>query len=244
MAEEIQEVVEQLNAHLGDGPKLALVDPKELKLLDKNARYMDKETFDQLVSNIRRDGALESVPLCHKEGDVMTVLSGNHRVMAAREAGLPQILVLYLDKPLSRGVKIAKQISHNAIVGKDDPVILKDLWNELDDIALRMYAGLDSETLKELEKLEFTSISESHLDFKIVTFAFIPEEADAIKEFVENVDIVCVGDTIYILSRKHFDEVFFPLMVAIKEKFNIVNNPTAILKIFELARERLDELQK
>ena len=28
MAEEIQEVVEQLNAHLGDGPKLALVDPK------------------------------------------------------------------------------------------------------------------------------------------------------------------------------------------------------------------------
>ncbi len=243
MVGKIQEVVEQLNAHLGDGPKLALVDPKELKLLDKNARYMDKETFDQLVSNIRRDGALESVPLCHKEGDVLTVLSGNHRVMAAREAGLPQIVVLYIDKPLSKGVKIAKQISHNAIVGKDDPVILKDLWGELDDIALRMYAGLDSETLKELEKLEFTSISESHMDFKAVTFAFLPEEAEALKEAIDNADLIFAGDEAYLLSRKHFDEVF-NMVADIKEKYNIVNNPTAIMKIMELARERLDELQK
>jgi hypothetical protein len=243
MAEKIQEVVDELNSHLGEGPKLALVDPKELKLLDKNARYMDKETFDQLVSNIRRDGALESVPLCHKEGEVMTVLSGNHRVMAAREAGLPQIVVLYLDKPLSKGVKIAKQISHNAIVGKDDPVILKDLWGELDDIALRMYAGLDSETLKELEKLEFTSISESHMDFKAVTLAFLPEEAEALKEAVAYADVIFSGEEAYLLSRKHFDLVF-NLVADIKEKFNIVNNPTAIVKIMELARERLDELQK
>jgi uncharacterized protein YfkK (UPF0435 family) len=34
------------------------------------------------------------------------------------------------------------------------------------------------------------------------------------------------------------------LIADIKEKFNIVNNPTAIVKIMELARERLDELQK
>jgi hypothetical protein len=173
----------------------------------------------------------------------MTVLSGNHRVMAAREAGLPQIVVLYLDKPLSKGVKIAKQISHNAIVGKDDPVILKDLWGELDDIALRMYAGLDSETLKEIEKLEFTSISESHMDFKAVTLAFLPEEAEALKEAVAYADMIFAGEEAYLLSRKHFDLVF-NMVADIKEKFNIVNNPTAIVKIMELARERLDELQK
>ena len=33
------------------------IDPKEIKLLDLNARYMRHEEFKQLVDNIRRDGS-------------------------------------------------------------------------------------------------------------------------------------------------------------------------------------------
>jgi len=241
MEDKVQEVVDQLNAHLGDGPKFALVDPKELKLLDKNARYMDKETFDQLTANIRRDGALSSTPFCHMDGSgKMTVLSGNHRVMAAREAGLARIPVMYTDRVLSKGEKIAIQISHNAITGKDDPVILKSLWDELDDIELKMYAGLDSEILKELEKMEFTSISEAHLDVKMVTVAFLPEEAAALREALEQADILFAGEENYVAARSHYESVF-AAVAAVKEKYNIVSNPTAFMKLIELARERMAE---
>ncbi len=239
MEEKIQTVIQELNAFLS-GPKLALVDPARLKLLDKNARYMDKETFDQLVSNIRHDGALESVPLCHKDGGVLTVLSGNHRVQAAREAGLKEILVLVIDKPLSKGEKIAKQLSHNALVGKDDPQLLKSLWSEIEEMELRMYAGLDSELLKELDKLEFSSISEAKMDYRAISLAFLPEEAEALKAALEQADVLFAGEENYALSMTHYKRVF-SLVADIKEKFNIVSNPTAFMKLVELAEERMAE---
>ncbi|MBI5189931.1 MAG: ParB N-terminal domain-containing protein [Nitrospirae bacterium] len=243
MAEETQELINQLNSRMGDGPKLALVDPRALKLAEKNARYMDKTTFDQLVANIGRDGALESTPLCHKGPDgVLTVISGIHRDMAAREAGLTSIFVLVIDKPLSRGMMIAKQISHNAIVGQDDMATLKSLWEEIQDMEQKMYAGLDSEVLKELDKLEFSSISEAPLDFRTITLAFLPEEPEALKAALAEADVLFGDEDNYVLSMKHFGQVF-EAVADVKEKYNIVSNPTAFMKLIELARERMAEAE-
>ena len=64
MAEEISEILKLLNEKLaGLFPyRLELVDPGELKLLDKNARYMKAEQFQSLVENVRKDGNLSPCP--------------------------------------------------------------------------------------------------------------------------------------------------------------------------------------
>ena len=47
------------------------IDPREIKLLDLNARYMKHEDFKQLVENIRRDGQLTSTPFLCKESPML-----------------------------------------------------------------------------------------------------------------------------------------------------------------------------
>lgn len=68
------------------------IDPSELLLLELNARFMRHEQFARLVQNVRNDGKLTSVPFAVREDDGRyRVLSGNHRVQAAVEAGLTTI---------------------------------------------------------------------------------------------------------------------------------------------------------
>ena len=135
MAQEIREKLTELNQVLSSRLpyRFDLVDPASIKLLEKNARYMDQPMFQQLVSNVKKDGALSALPLCHVRPDgSMVVLSGNHRVQAAVHAGLEEIFVLVIDRDLSRDEQISIQLSHNSLSGKDDMVVLKDLWNELE----------------------------------------------------------------------------------------------------------------
>lgn len=137
----------------GDSARLQIVDPKSLVLLKQNARFFKKDTFRQLVENIKADKRLSSVPLCRpiKDGR-LEVLSGNHRVKASVEAGLEKILVIVLLENLDESRRIAIQLSHNALVGQDDQNILAELWAKIDDINTRLYAGLSSDTLNEIKK--------------------------------------------------------------------------------------------
>ncbi|MEW6115646.1 MAG: ParB/Srx family N-terminal domain-containing protein [Nitrospirota bacterium] len=243
MDEKIRETVDQLNSFLGDMPyKVDIVDPRELTLLEKNARYMTHEMFQNLVTNIKRDGGLSSLPLVYYEKDGRKiVLSGNHRVQAAVAAEVPWILILRIDRELSRQEQVAIQLSHNAIEGKDDPVVLKGLWGEILDIDLKLYAGLDSETLKELEKMQFATISEAAPDFKQMVMMFLPEELEELKQLIEGIDHFFSGDVNYVAAREHYEHVF-KMLVEIKEKFNIVNNPTAFMKMVEMAKLYMEGL--
>ena len=88
MDEKIQATVKVLSDRLRETNAtpytLDVADPSAIKLLDKNARYMSHEMFENLVSNIKRDGGLSSLPLCYREPDgSLLVLSGNHRVQAS-----------------------------------------------------------------------------------------------------------------------------------------------------------------
>jgi len=220
-----------------------VVDPASLKLLDKNARYMSQDMFQTLVNNVKKDGGLTSLPLCCKEPDGgRLVLSGNHRVQAAVHAGIKEIIILVISRELTHQEKVAIQLSHNAIEGKDDLVVLKDLWNEIEDIDLKMYAGLDSEVLKELDKMQFVSISEAAPDFKQMVLLFLPEEIEMLTQIMQDADCLFTGDVNYVTSRKHYDEVF-KTIIEVKDKYGIVNNPTAIMKIVELARTQMESLE-
>ena len=83
------------------------IDPRKIKLLDQNARYMKHEEFTRLVENVRRDGKLTSTPFLCLEGEEYLCLSGNHRTRAAIEVGLSKIVCLATDDKLSEEQKIA-----------------------------------------------------------------------------------------------------------------------------------------
>jgi hypothetical protein len=242
MEQEVQQTIAQLNAHLGHLPySLALVDPSTLNLLKKNARYMTQPMFKNLVDNVRRDGSLTSFPLCAREKDgTLTVLSGNHRVQAAVAAGIQEIIALVINRELSKEERVSIQLSHNAIEGRDDPVILKELWQEILDIDLKIYAGLSTDTIKDLEKLSFTPISEIRLDYKQIALTFLPEEEAELLNVLTEVELLFHADSNYVLSRTHYDDVF-SLLTKVKRDCHIINNPTAFMKIIEMATLYLAE---
>lgn len=99
--------------------RLAVVNPADVDLLEKNARFMRNDMFRQLVDNIRRDRGLQSVPLLYQPaGQRPKCVSGNHRIMAAKEAGLTAVLCLVIDEAKDGEEQIAIQLAHNAIAGE------------------------------------------------------------------------------------------------------------------------------
>ena len=96
--------------------RIATVRIDQCDFLEKNARFMRVEQYKRLVENIRRDGCLTSVPFAIRhagstgspQGDRYTILSGNHRVKAAKDAGLSEVLVLYSDRELSHAQQVAR----------------------------------------------------------------------------------------------------------------------------------------
>lgn len=222
--------------------KIDLVNPKDLHIAKKNARFMKPETFNALVQNIKRDGNLSSIPFCFMdEKGAQHVLSGNHRVQAAVQAGINQILIFYATD-LTKSEQIAIQLSHNAIEGQDDLAILKELWESINELDLKIYAGLDSDTLNELEKISFEGFSEERIDYKSVSFLFLPEEIERAKEVFDKINFLFGKEDVYIFSLKNWKR-FFDLICEIKTNCNVKNSATAFMYLIDLAENKIKEMR-
>ena len=224
--------------------KIATVNVKDLEFLEKNARYMTAEMFHNSVDNIKRDGGLSSMPLCWKHDNKYRIMSGNHRCAAAIEAGLQEITVLYTDEELSEKERIAIQISHNAIDGKDDLVVLKELWDELDDVELKYYAGLDDKTIEEMERLSMLALVDAKLDFHSVTFLFLPYELERLDEIVEDVmKYNITSDSVYMNRLEDFKRLL-KAQNKVQASFNVKNSATSLMLILDIFNRHQDDLSK
>jgi hypothetical protein len=255
----------EINAHLAASKLgLALVNPADLKLLDENARFMRNEIFKQLVGNIERDGFLASLPFCwrYEVPDKETqagpvddpeavvqeeflyeylVLSGNHRVKAAKAAGLEKIVILYTWADLSEQERIAIQLSHNALVGEDDLATLKRLYERLGQVDLKSYAGLDDKTLALLQKVTLPPLSEPALDFQSITMLFLPEEVERLKKAVDRAASLVAGDERFAAWQSDFDR-FISAISTVKAAWEIHNAATAIMLILDIFEAHQDDL--
>lgn len=220
------------------------IDPREIKLLEQNARYMKHEEFNRLVENVRRDGKLTSVPFCCKEGGDYLCLSGNHRTRAAIEAGLSEIVCLVTDDPLTEQQKIAIQLSHNAISGQDDPATLKSLYEKILDTDLKKYSGLDDKTLELLDKFDAFSISEANLKFQVLTMVFLPDDLVAAERIIgEALERSKTADEIWLARFAEYDKWLDAQEIA-SSAYNVKNVATAvdlILRVFERNMIQLSE---
>lgn len=243
MADKIREALAAFNAAAsGDLPfSFDFVDPKEVDLLKKNARYMDNPTFSQLVENVRRDNQLTSVPLCTRDKDgKLTVISGNHRIQAAAMAGVGQVVVMVLNQELSREEMVSRQLSHNSLAGRDDMVVLRELWMEIEDISWKEYSGLDSATVQELEKMECLSVPSPKFEYETMQFVFLPEDTEALKKILEDVEIIFSGDEIFLAAKASYEQAF-SLITQAKKDYKIINSAAAFAKILDLASEKMRE---
>jgi uncharacterized ParB-like nuclease family protein len=88
----------------------------DLQLLEKNANVMEYAVLERLSENIKHDGILKQLPVVQKlPNGKYEVISGNHRVKAAKEAGLDKIYCLACEVTLPDDEKLRLQISHNTI---------------------------------------------------------------------------------------------------------------------------------
>jgi len=237
---QLQALLEQLNLALAEVTpyKLAIVPPGEIEPVEKNAHYMPKRVYDQLLANIRTDKNLSSLPFCWRKPDgVFVVLSGNHRVELAVKAGVPLILVLYTDRALSRSEQLGIQLSHNALVGEDNPALLRELWTQIDDLDYKIYSGLDEEVLKTYDRAKIIRLVDQPLRFEELRILFLSPEIERIGETLKRLG--AANKTRLAARYEDFDR-FFETLLKFKEASGIMNTATAFMAIAEIVEDWLE----
>jgi hypothetical protein len=231
------------------------IDPRKLKLLELNARFMRHETFARLVENIRADGGLvgdtpfawrvhddtTQQPITIENEFVYEVLSGNHRTRAAIVADIPEIELTITDDYLSPDKRKAIQLSRNAITGEDDPATLKLLYDSITDHTLKIYSGLDDKQLKLMTDAEIASLSEANLQFQTISLTFLPNEVELITETFASARKLYPTDGYWIMRFADYDKTLDALEQT-GQAHNIKNIATCFSLILDIFNRHRDEL--
>lgn len=213
--------------------KIVKVKLLDLKLLEKNARYMTPQEFSQLVANIKQDGKLMGVPVVY-HGEV---LSGNHRVRAAIKAGVEEADVLDILTELPEERRLAIQLSQNAINGKDDPNILAQLYTSLNSLEWKRYSGVTDDAFKCTDE-KLAALGITRPKYEELTIVFLPEEKNAFIDLVARIEAskkaqVLVGELATF-------NALFDAIVRVKQEKKVINNAVALRLLAELAVSALD----
>lgn len=224
--------------------KVIKVDPREIKLLEVNARFMNADEFQKLVQNIKRDGCLTQLPFCVYDDDWnLVVLSGNHRVQAAIEAGLQEVDVQVTEEALTKDQRIGIQLSHNAISGKDDMAVLKQLYESIDDVNMKAYSGLDDETLKLLDNISTQSMSYSGLQYQVLNILFLPSEIEEIKAVLKDVMKEVRSNETFMLRMAEYDK-YLDTISDVSKASRIRNTAVGFMAMLEIVKNHMSELKE
>lgn len=223
--------------------KVKLVALSEIELLKKNAHFMNKAEFDQLTQNIAKHKELTSVPTCVKQKNgKYLVISGNHRVKAARAAGLNQIHILYChENEISNDEQLAIQLSHNSIKGSDDLIILKELVESINSMEYKEFAFINEEDFEELDRIRYEMLNPMNATV-MYTFAFFESSAEAFESLKREINLLpsSAQPNVELAPRwilKDFNEI----VSKIQQEFGLKSTGLAIVKMVELASRQLFE---
>lgn len=218
------------------------VNPKDLKLLTLNARYMEPDEFNRLVANIKRDGCLTQLPFVYRKNGELIVLSGNHRVQAAIKAGLKEIEVQAVIGSLTKDQALGIQLSHNAISGKDDMGVLKQLYESINDLEFKEYCGLDDQTLKLLDDITAQSMSGAGLKYQMLNFLFLPSEVKEIKEVIKEVSTQVKKDVTLSAKYEDYDD-FLDVLNDVSKGTRIKNSAVTIMAMLSIVKNHIEDLK-
>tara|TARA_R110002020_G_scaffold240290_3_gene453050 strand:+ start:7793 stop:8530 length:738 start_codon:yes stop_codon:yes gene_type:complete len=231
--------IDEINEKLAEQNmlKIKLVNPKKCIGQKVNARYFPAETMHRLTSNVKNSGHLESVPLVYEEDGKDYIISGHHRVQAAKDAGLQNILVM-VAQPEDKDDIVSKQLAHNELTGIDDKTILSELFNSIKDISKKISTGLDDS----ISKIDYTSLNFRIGEFKEFTVLFMPEDEgytdEVMDEIAESINIKSKA-AVRLTNVKYWDR-FAKAIRTIKKCENIKSNGTAFIRMVELAEQMME----
>ncbi|HUW16906.1 MAG TPA: ParB N-terminal domain-containing protein [Actinomycetes bacterium] len=233
------------NSELGVSVRMERMRLGDLRLAEVNARFMRHETFQALVANIARDGCLTQAPFAIREADgVYLVLSGNHRVQAGIEALGPDHVdnIMVTDDELSPEQRVAIQLSHNAIVGEDDPTTLKQLYEQLGDIELKDYSGLDDKALDLLLSSDTPPLSEANLEFQPITLMFLPDEVERVQAAFESAMTLLPKQATWLARMSEYDRTL-DAMDAAATAYDVRNVATSLLLVLDVFEAHIGDLR-
>ena len=238
---------ELLFALEGQGLELWRTHLEHVTEQERNAQVMPPEMLERLAETIRRDGRLESIPFVVRRdtpaGEVrFEMVSGHHRLRAARAAGLETIVVLADPAPLGRSQVVAKQLAHNQLAGAPDPRIVLEMFAEVATLEDALEAYVDPALLADFleNAVPLEALEEPAPEWHLVDIAFLPPQ---FSEFTRLLDRLQGDEEMLCLSDMTGFAKFQKLVVRIKGLADIRNVSGQLVRICELAHERLDELQ-
>lgn len=213
---------------------------EEIREQDVNAQYMVPEMFNRLSQNIKKEARLESIPFAVKREKYFELISGHHRVRAARSAGLTEIIVLADTRDLTRSQIVAKQIAHNRLVGQTNEEILARLIKELQQVDDMIEAYVDMMDLNitppgvNIDNLVLS------LDWRVITFAFLPNKLEKLREIA---NAIPESDFVGALPVEIFD-TFKNILLQLKRAENIRSIGSLVSRMVEIVQEYLKQKQK
>lgn len=203
---------------------------------------MSEREFRRLKENIERDGCLTSVPLVYRVDGALRILSGNHRVQAARAAGLEETVVMEITGDLTEARQVAIQLSHNAIVGEDDPNVLRELYASLEMLE-QLYSGLTDDDLGLLEAPDLSKLNVGPPRYEEVLLSFLPEDKAVFEENIDRIRKFAERKTVHVARHEDFNMIFDALL-RVKDQTDLFNDAVAFQMMSELALARLDQLEE
>jgi hypothetical protein len=213
---------------------------------------MTGEQMRRLTENLKRDGVLTSYPLVYSPDERLNpdfygqskgkliIVSGNHRVEAARNAGFDEIPCIRLLTHVPDARLRAIQLSHNSISGQDDQSVLQQLYDSL-DLDEKLYSGLTDDDFN-IEPIDLSGLGIGGVRYSEVTLAFIPRELDQVKSWLSSIEEQARKTPTLAARYEDFDQ-FFDAVVKTKTTLKVYNSAIAVAAMVSLAMERLEQLQ-
>ncbi|WP_381792958.1 ParB N-terminal domain-containing protein [Streptomyces niveus] len=226
---------------IGEDLYIRWVDVTTLREQDMNAQVMQPRHFERLTGNIRKRGALESLPYCHQPGGEgpVEVISGHHRSRAARSAGINRIPAIIDTRTMRRSEVIAKQIAHNELHGNPDKDVLAQLVSMIDNVDDLIATGLDEDQLPTVEADDTKlAIPHGEFDWRAATLMFLPHQME---DFKDAVTAIANGtDIVGVASVEQFEE-FASTVYAFGRCKDVRNFTVMIQLLTDIARREIEQ---
>jgi len=155
-----------------------------LREQDINPRILPNTAMRQLIKNIGNRGMLESLPYCVQTDKGIEIVSGHHRVRAARAADLAEIYILLDTSGLSRDEIKAKQHDKYEQTWKRRVKSKMAIVITLKGDAEK-YAALHSRNIEELEDALASVVLEKGFDDFSIESSYTDNSIRRMPEIVE-----------------------------------------------------------
>lgn len=218
--------------------KIGMFDISELEKTEINANQMSKVEYDRLVENIKKSGGLSSAIGCYKRHSdgKLVIFSGNHRYKAAIQLRIKKVPVVWCNEDeLEEDEKVALQLSHNSLHGKDDNNILKKLFDTIQSVDWKAaaYINVDQFQTLDVSGISFEPESESYSMYVLLyrnDMKNMQELLGILDEDLKSADLVVVAD-----GDKN-EDTMLKLTKEIRHNYQLRSAHMGFSKLLELAR--------